>query len=36
MALIPIIKGMADGAEAISANFSAIGEMTTLAQGKVL
>ena len=29
MALIPIIKGMADGAEAIAANFSAIGEMTT-------
>ena len=29
MALIPIIKGMADGAEAIQANFSAIGEMTT-------
>ena len=29
MALIPIIKGMADGAEAIQANFTAIGEMTT-------
>ena len=29
MALIPIIKGMADGAEAIKANFTAIGEMTT-------
>ena len=29
MALTPIIKGMADGAEAIQANFSAIGEMTT-------
>lgn len=29
MALIPIIKGMADGAEAIDANFGAIGEMTT-------
>ena len=28
MALIPIIKGMADGAEAIKANFTAIGEMT--------
>lgn len=28
MALTPIIKGMADGAEAIQANFSAIGEMT--------
>lgn len=27
MALIPIIKGMADGAEAIQANFTAIGEM---------
>ena len=29
MALIPIIKGMPDGAEAINANFGAIGEMTT-------
>ena len=29
MALIPIIKGMPDGAEAIKANFAAIGEMTT-------
>ena len=29
MALIPIIKGMADGAEAIQANFTAIGEITT-------
>lgn len=29
MALIPIIKGMPDGAEAIKANFDAIGEMTT-------
>ena len=29
MALIPIIKGMAGGAEAIQANFTAIGEMTT-------
>lgn len=29
MALTPIIKGMADGAEAIQANFAAIGEMTT-------
>ena len=29
MALIPIIKGMADGAGAIQANFAAIGEMTT-------
>ena len=29
MALTPIIKGMADGAEAIKANFGAIGEMTT-------
>lgn len=29
MALIPIFKGMADGAEAINANFGAIGEMTT-------
>lgn len=29
MALIPIIKGMADGAEAIDANFGTIGEMTT-------
>ena len=29
MALIPIIKGMADGAEAIDANFDAIGEITT-------
>ena len=28
MALTPIIKGMADGAEAIQANFAAIGEMT--------
>ena len=28
MALIPIIKGMADGAGAIQANFTAIGEMT--------
>ena len=27
MALIPIIKGMADGAEAIQANFTAIGEI---------
>jgi len=27
MALTPIIKGMADGAEAIQANFAAIGEM---------
>ena len=29
MALTPIIKGMADGAEAIQANFTAIGEITT-------
>lgn len=29
MALIPITKGMADGAEAIDANFGAIGEITT-------
>ena len=29
MALINIVKGMADGAEAIQANFTAIGEMTT-------
>ena len=29
MALIPIIKGMPDGAEAIKANFASIGEMTT-------
>ena len=29
MALTPIIKGMADGAEAIQANFAAIGEITT-------
>ena len=29
MALIPIMKGMPDGAEAINANFGAIGEMTT-------
>ena len=29
MALTPIIKGMAGGAEAIQANFTAIGEMTT-------
>lgn len=29
MALIPIIKGMPDGAEAIDANFDAIGEITT-------
>ena len=29
MALTQIIKGMADGAEAIQANFAAIGEMTT-------
>ena len=27
MALTPIIKGMADGAEAIQANFTAIGEI---------
>ena len=29
MALIEIVKGMAGGAEAIQANFAAIGEMTT-------
>ena len=29
MALINIVKGMPDGAEAIKANFTAIGEMTT-------
>lgn len=29
MALINIVKGMAGGAEAIQANFAAIGEMTT-------
>ena len=29
MALIKIVKGMASGAEAIQANFAAIGEMTT-------
>ena len=29
MALIKIVKGMAGGAEAIQANFAAIGEMTT-------
>lgn len=29
MTLINIAKGMADGAEAIQANFAAIGEMTT-------
>ena len=29
MTLINIVKGMADGAEAIQANFQAIGEMTT-------
>ena len=29
MTLINIVKGMADGAEAIQSNFAAIGEMTT-------
>ena len=29
MALINIVKGMADGAEAIQSNFAAIGEITT-------
>ena len=29
MTLINIVKGMADGAEAIQSNFTAIGEMTT-------